>query len=139
MPAGRDTGWLILIRMTNFPCTACGMCCRKVGVATSAARKMVEDGEKDPYVLEVASFPYGVTAEGACENLLPDNKCAIYATRPDICSVDKTWEKHHSANISLSTYYLSTAMLCNQLITDGGAGNNFFIDTQKLLDESVMQ
>lgn len=113
--------------MNSFPCTGCGMCCRMVGLAVRNAKQMVIDGVTDSYVQEVAKFPFKANEAGACEHLQADHGCAVYESRPDICSIAKTWEKHHSENISREDYFISTAELCNELIAAEGMGDNFFI------------
>lgn len=113
--------------MSKYPCTGCGMCCRNVGIAVSSAKRMIVEGNTDSYVDEVAAFPFPVDDQGACVNLLPDNKCAVYDNRPDICDIEKTWEKHHSPNISKENFFLSTMFVCNKMMMDGGANSNFFI------------
>lgn len=118
--------------MSKFPCTTCGMCCKAVGLAVSNAKHMIANGENDAYVREIAEFPYDTDDKGTCVNLGPDNKCMIYETRPDICDVEKTWEKHHKAGISKENYFISTAMVCNSLIEVGSAGDNFFINLEKI-------
>lgn len=120
----------------KFPCTGCGICCTKVGIAVKNAMLILAEQEvQDSYVKEISEFPHQTKPDGSCEHLQPDHSCGIYLTRPDICDVAKTWEKHHSKAISKSDFFLSTAMLCNQLITEEVAGNNFFIDTDKMSDE----
>ena len=51
-----------------FRCTQCGCCCRMVGL--------------------LKDFPYKSKADGSCE-MLQDNKCLVYETRPSICRVDE--------------------------------------------------
>ncbi len=118
--------------MSDFPCTACGMCCRSVGLAMRNAKLMIANGESDGYVKEIAEFPHQTNEAGVCEHLQEDHKCGIYETRPDICKVDVTWEKHHKGSISKENYFMSTAMVCNALILSGGAGDNFYINTEKM-------
>jgi Fe-S-cluster containining protein len=118
--------------MSKFPCTGCGLCCTKVGLAVSNARQMVADGETDGYIKEVAEFPHKTTDNGNCEHLQDDHTCAIYDTRPDICNIEKVWEKHHKDNISIQDYFISSAMLCNSLILADNADESFFINMEKI-------
>lgn len=67
-----------------FVCTKCGLCCRNIG--------------KIP---ELASFH---TGNGICIHLSDDNLCSIYATRPDICSVEKMYESIYKAIMSKTEY-----------------------------------
>lgn len=57
-----------------FICTKCGICCKNI--------------DKVP---ELADFDLG---NGTCKYLTKDNTCAIYLSRPDICSVEKMYEKN---------------------------------------------
>lgn len=53
--------------MAAFSCNACGICCKLVK----------------------AIYPNWPTRpDGACVHLTPENKCAIYETRPKECRVD---------------------------------------------------
>ena len=59
-----------------FPCTNCGLCCKNI---------------KD--VKELKNFDRG---DGICKYLdLETNLCTIYDTRPDICNIDKMFEKKY--------------------------------------------
>ena len=86
-----------------------------VGSAVIAARKQVSDGVKRGEIVEIANFPYAFDQSGRCENLQSDNSCAIYETRPDICSVDRTFKKYHAANMSRAKYYQISEQSCKNL------------------------
>jgi len=118
--------------MNEFPCTGCGLCCTKVKIAVENARKMIKDGHTDSYVKEVADFPYRTIDNGSCEHLLADHSCAVYESRPDICSVAKTFEKHHAATIPRNAYYASTAELCNEMMSENNTADNFFINLESI-------
>lgn len=111
----------------SFPCTGCGLCCKRAGVAVLKARELIAAGTVDAYVQEVADFPYDFDSAGACLKLQDDNSCAVYNDRPNICSVDKTWERYHSKHISKENYYLSSVALCNAMIKDAGLSENFYL------------
>lgn len=102
----------------------CGLCCRTIGGVVAEARAAAATGDAHPVTLEVAAFPYSFTEEGACENLLPDNSCAVYDTRPDICSIQRTWEKHHRHTIDLETYQHIGEMSCQILQKQHNDSNN---------------
>lgn len=79
-----------------------------------------------PDVKEVASFPYSFDSKGACENLNPDNTCKQYEQRPDICRVEKVWEKYHS-HLTKEQYFQSAAMVCNSMMVQAGLDDRYFI------------
>lgn len=115
--------------MDKFPCSGCGLCCMKAGLAVMNARKLLIGGEKDPYVKEVAEFPFLFTPEGRCSKLADDNKtCTVYESRPDICNVEKMFDKYYEGKIDKQSYYLSSAMACNKIIKNEGASEEFFLD-----------
>lgn len=89
-----------------FPCSGCGACCRRIGWMDA------EDLET-----------HGLKADesGACTNLLPDNSCSIYDTRPDICKVDV---QAAEANVfDVLTYYRENIKLCNKWMDEDGMSN----------------
>ena len=118
----------------DFPCTGCGLCCKRVGPAVIGARKLVATGNENVYVKDVAAFPYSFDATGKCENLLPDNKCAVYENRPLVCDIGRVWEKHHQPGgiITKESYFLSAAELCNSMMVEANTNENFFIDTNQI-------
>ncbi len=61
-----------------FNCTKCGACCRLVPDA----------------ILEAVGLPKHPTQSG-CGNLKDDLTCAIYETRPLVCSVDGMFEHYY--------------------------------------------
>lgn len=67
-----------------FVCTKCGVCCKNI--------------DKIP---ELADFDLG---NGICKYLTKENTCAIYLTRPDICSVEKMYEKKYKNFYSKDEY-----------------------------------
>lgn len=113
--------------MKDFPCTSCGLCCKGVGRAVNAAKDLLSQGKTDPYIFEVANFPHPFNSDGTCLHLKPDNSCAIYESRPDICNVATTWNKYHKDYISKENYFLSAAMLCNSMMVEAAIPDNFFI------------
>lgn len=115
----------------SFPCTGCGLCCMKAGKAVEGAKALIRDKKVDnPYVREVAAFPFQYDQDGRCEMLGEDHRCKVYDQRPDICKIDVTWEKYHSSGISLENYYRSTITVCNDLMAEAGNYDNFFIELQ---------
>lgn len=83
--------------MKEFPCTKCGACCKLI----------------PNHVLEFYKLPKAET--GGCGHLKDDNSCSIYDTRPDICSVQKTWKKVHSKKLSWDEYISYSVKACEIL------------------------
>lgn len=52
-----------------------------------------------------------------CQHLTSDNKCSIYDTRPDICSVDKGYEMYFRHTMSKKEWYALNYQACNDLQT----------------------
>lgn len=113
----------------EFPCTGCGVCCKRAGKAVEAAKALIEKGITDGYVKEMAAFPWPYDETGRCSQLRIDNDCAVYPMRPDICNVKKMWEKYQSHAISQQDYFTSAAMLCNEMMVEDNVDTNFFINT----------
>lgn len=102
--------------MIELPCAGCGQCCMKAGLIVRSARKRIAAGEKvAPELQEAANFPYDTLPTGRCSMLRDDMTCAVYETRPDICNVEKTWQKYHSAEMTREQYFGKTLTICNQL------------------------
>ncbi len=81
----------------KFDCSKCGACCRQAPAE----------------LLKMAGLPVRPGGVG-CANLLPDNSCAIYETRPTLCRVDKMFEKFQH-KMSWEQYKAATAVVCAQL------------------------
>lgn len=114
----------------NYPCTGCGLCCVNAGKAVLGARQLIAAGvfDNNPYVRELAEFPFHFTADGACENLAPDHSCRVYDARPDICNIERTWYKYHSEAMSLKQYYSQSIDVCNMMMTDAGIDKKYLIN-----------
>lgn len=82
----------------NFPCTACGCCCRRVHL--------------DP------SWPRGLLKpDGSCVHLLPDDRCRIYEARPPVCRIGHGLA---ASGLTEGEYLRATAALCNQWQDEDG-------------------
>tara|TARA_B100000902_G_scaffold57801_1_gene64815 strand:+ start:32633 stop:32917 length:285 start_codon:yes stop_codon:yes gene_type:complete len=79
--------------MSNFPCTSCGACCRRLHLFP---KDLIEE--------------HGLKHDqsGRCENLQENNKCRIYEDRPEICIVD-----HKKYDVDADFYYKVVANSCN--------------------------
>lgn len=80
-----------------FPCTKCGLCCRKTDA------------------LRCVGLP--IKHDGSCFCLGPDNLCALYELRPSVCRVDDGAKDHPEGELD---YYRKTAEVCNRWIKEAG-------------------
>ena len=79
----------------GFNCDMCGECCRHID-----------------YIPQLAPFDDG---NGVCIHLKND-LCDIYDNRPDICNVDKMYEKEFYKIFSTKEeYYKANAAMCESL------------------------
>lgn len=102
----------------NFPCTSCGICCRKLGLVIDEYRKRHD-------------FPYNVNPDGSCEMLLQDGRCAVYDSRPDCCSIKKVYEKDYKDLMTRKEFYLQNSMICNQWMDEAGMDKDLRIDLKQ--------
>lgn len=80
----------------SFPCTMCGGCCRNIDK-----------------VEELAEYNNG---KGVCVYLSPTtNSCLIYNRRPEICRIDKMYERHYKDALSLEEFYDLNKKACNEI------------------------
>lgn len=79
--------------MINFPCTACGACCRSINGI---------------------SFLEKYNRQGTCIKLV-NNRCSIYNERPLLCRIDEAYEEVFSEFMTLEEYYEENAKACNVL------------------------
>ena len=66
----------------EFECTACGLCCKKIGLIMQrpAPYEWMQPA-KD-------AFPYKANPDGSCEKLI-DNRCSVYDDRPLMCDIGR--------------------------------------------------
>jgi Fe-S-cluster containining protein len=82
-----------------FPCSSCGLCCRKVGLA-----------------LETKALDRG---DGVCRHLDEDTRlCSIYATRPDICRVAQQYDLNYRQRYSWEEFVAINLAICHKLQID---------------------
>lgn len=104
----------------SFKCTSCGLCCRHINTVVIRARQQVAAGSADAMLRELALFPFPWKEDGSCSKLV-DNLCSVYADRPDVCSVEKTWEKFHRAGgVPQEGYFKLAEMSCAFLQAKAG-------------------
>ncbi len=94
-----------------FPCSGCGGCCKKIDKGVEAAKTVFPD----------FPFPYSWDNSGKCE-MLVDNKCLVYDTRPLICNID---EMAKFFDMSNAEYYKTTAASCNIIMDVFGIDESF--------------
>lgn len=91
--------------LLKFQCSQCGACCRKAG--------------------KLGLMPQ--REDGACLYLGQDNLCTIYETRPEICRVDKMYEKY-KFKISKKDYFKLNSEFCNLMIEEESLSKDYLID-----------
>ncbi|WP_454565848.1 YkgJ family cysteine cluster protein [Pseudomonas sp. AIG] len=79
-----------------FPCTQCGLCCQKVGMAEQT--RALDRGD------------------GTCRHYNATNKgCGIYNERPDICRVDRQYQLHYRQAYSWDRFVALNVEVCEAL------------------------
>ena len=78
-----------------FICEKCGRCCRNI--------------DKIP---ELSSYH---TGDGVCIYLTDENLCSIYNMRPDICNIDRMYEKVYQYVVSREEYDKINMQGCKSL------------------------
>ncbi len=79
-----------------FPCSCCGLCCQNIST-----------------VDELSKFD---TGDGVCKYFdFPSSSCKIYETRPDICRIEKMYEKKYNKIFTKKDFYIENAEICNRL------------------------
>lgn len=102
----------------KFPCSGCGVCCKRVD------RLAKENGIDKLSPDDPLYFPYKHDETGRCENLLPDNSCAVYETRPLICNIDKTGEH---LGIKKEILHYNNIKKCNTMMAEDKIDEKFRI------------
>lgn len=78
-----------------FFCDKCGLCCRNI--AQVPQLKELDNGQ------------------GVCRYLLPNNLCAIYENRPEICRVDVMYERYYKSKMTKTEFYKINMEVCDWL------------------------
>ena len=90
----------------EFLCSKCGACCRKAGLL---------------------GLPHN--GDGVCSYLNREtNECSIYDKRPDICRVDRMFDKYFKSKVSKKEFYKLNTRICHVLIDEVGLDGSFKID-----------
>ena len=70
--------------------------------------------------------------DGACIYLARDNTCKIYATRPELCNMEKMYEKRKGPwNMSKIEYFKFNSECCNKMIKEDGLDEKYLINISK--------
>lgn len=99
----------------QFPCSSCGICCRKIGTVIDEYRRN-------------NNFPYNVKADGSCEMLMDDNRCKVYENRPDCCSIKKIYENNVRHTMTRKEFYYQNSLVCNKWMEEEKADKSLRID-----------
>lgn len=94
-----------------FPCTKCGACCRKIGLAVQGAKNIAV---LLPNWDEVANFPYEINEDNSCSKLI-NNQCSVYEERPLICNIDKMAAYFH---LTKEDFYEMNVTACHELMIE---------------------
>ena len=82
--------------MTAFPCTKCGACCRRVGLAHET--KFLDRGD------------------GVCMHYDAGSKgCSIYDERPEICRIEGYFRRHYQQVMTWDLFVEANLSVCRQL------------------------
>ena len=82
-----------------FKCNCCGVCCKMLNTAYPGVEELVSD-------------------DGHTCKYLVDNKCSIYAHRPDFCNTEIMFEKIYSRIMSREEYDAMNEESCKILFKD---------------------
>lgn len=85
-----------MTKLTPFPCTACGKCCRKVNLSELTV--------------------YLAKENGVCRYFdEQSNLCTIYATRPLVCRVEDYYKHHLSHLYQWDEFIKMNLEICEKL------------------------
>jgi len=105
--------------MEKFPCSGCGACCKRIGLVLNQFREMY-------------NFPYNAKEDGSCEMLDENNMCKVYDNRPEICSLDRMYERNHKQLKTKKEFYLETAKICNTWMEEDKLEEKYKIDINSI-------
>ena len=69
--------------------------------------------------------------DGICKYLTDDKKCAIYEERPDLCRIDRMYEKVYSKYFSKQEFYIKNGEICNYLQEKHDLDKSYRIDIKE--------
>lgn len=111
---------------TDFFCHGCNLCCVHMD-------KIMENKHKatDQIRDMIDAFPYSHT-DGVCDMLTPDG-CKVYKDRPDMCSVEKVYDKAYS-HLAEEDYLDMQYRVCSILMEKDGMTRE---EIQKIYEEGL--
>lgn len=102
------------------PCLSCALCCTYIAVAIDAPNSVRAATEilwhlyhDHVSVYRDSDDEWMVQFETRCRHLLPDNKCAIYETRPPICRTYAAQTCEVNAEDEGTSFYSPEAFLAH--------------------------
>jgi len=101
------------------------MCCRSLSTIVRTAKQ----GDPESIFHKAAEeFPYSWDESGCCE-MLENNLCSVYDTRPLLCNVKKLSELYsQETGVPIEDIYSLNARICNTLISAADLDKSFMID-----------
>jgi len=75
--------------------------------------------------------------DGACTYLTEDNLCSIYETRPELCNMQKMWQKRNqeldleSRGINKKEYFKINSGVCNDMMKEECIDKKYLIDLKE--------
>ena len=79
-----------------FPCSYCGLCCQNIS-----------------QIKDLKNFDLG---NGICKYYdFTTRHCKIYPNRPDICNIEKMYNRIYFEQYSRQEFYKLNASICNKL------------------------
>ena len=104
--------------MTDFPCTSCGECCKRLGVVLTTSFD-------NPIIQELVNlFPYKANSDGSCEMLDDQNQCSVYKHRPLLCNIKIV---AMLLKKDRQTHYKLSAEACNKMIKEANLDKKYLI------------
>lgn len=81
----------------DFKCNGCGACCKFVGHVVRQVQKHKAKGVELPFPYSMfESFPYPFLENGTCTMLDENNRCKVYAERPEVCNVQFMYDVYYN-------------------------------------------
>jgi Fe-S-cluster containining protein len=59
-------------------------------------------------------FPFNAREDGSCEKF-EDGQCSIYDDRPEVCRVDKMYDRYFKNVYTIEEYLKETKMACESM------------------------
>lgn len=105
----------------GFPCTACGMCCKKIESGIENIKKLFSLYN---IPLEEIDFNYKWDKNGKCEKLGKDGKCKVYNKRPNVCNI--SWVTNR-LKLNPNLFYPEVIKVCNNLMDENDIDEKYRI------------